>query len=49
VLALGTISVGFPLGVLEKAGIKTYIIGDANEPQGIAEAVREGFLTGISI
>jgi hypothetical protein len=30
-------------------GIKILCIGDAQEPRGIAEAVREGYPAGISI
>ncbi len=49
VLALGTEPVDFPVDALTKAGIETRVIGDAHDPQGIAEAVREGYLAGISI
>jgi NADPH-dependent 2,4-dienoyl-CoA reductase/sulfur reductase-like enzyme len=49
VLALGTAAVGFPLDELKKAGIETQVIGDAHNPQGIAETLREGYLAGISI
>lgn len=49
VIALGTESVDFPVEVLKKNGIKILAIGDAKEPQGIAEAVRDGFWAGTSI
>jgi len=49
VIALGTESVGFPVEAIKKAGIKVHIIGDAHEPRGIAEAVRDGYLAGISV
>jgi NADPH-dependent 2,4-dienoyl-CoA reductase/sulfur reductase-like enzyme len=43
VIAMGTESVDFPVEVLKKNGIKVLTVGDAKEPQGIAEAVRDGF------
>lgn len=49
VIALGTESVDFPVELLKKNGIKILAIGDAKEPQGIAEAVRDGFWAGTSI
>lgn len=49
VVALGAESVGFPVERLKEAGISYHLIGDAREPKGIAEAVREGYLTGISV
>ena len=49
VLALGTESVPFPVEAIRKAGIKVLFIGDAKEPRGIAEAVRDGFLAGTSV
>jgi 2,4-dienoyl-CoA reductase-like NADH-dependent reductase (Old Yellow Enzyme family)/thioredoxin reductase len=49
VAALGAESAGFPVEKLKEAGIPYRVIGDAREPRGIAEAVREGFLAGISI
>jgi len=49
VVALGTESVGFPMDATRKKGMKVLWIGDAREPRGIAEAMREGFLAGISI
>ena len=48
-VALGTESTAFPEEDLKKAGIKVLVIGDAKEPHGIAEAVRDGFLAGTSI
>jgi 2,4-dienoyl-CoA reductase-like NADH-dependent reductase (Old Yellow Enzyme family)/thioredoxin reductase len=49
VIALGTESVDFPLGAMQKEGIRVFLIGDARTPRGIAEAVRDGYLAGISI
>ncbi len=49
VIALGTESVDFPVEALKKSGIKALVIGDAKEPRGIAEAVRDGFCAGTSI
>jgi 2,4-dienoyl-CoA reductase-like NADH-dependent reductase (Old Yellow Enzyme family)/thioredoxin reductase len=49
VMAVGTEPVEFPLGSIRKKGIKFFAIGDARSPRGIAEAVREGYLAGISI
>jgi NADPH-dependent 2,4-dienoyl-CoA reductase/sulfur reductase-like enzyme len=49
VIALGTESVEFPLEAIQKKGIRFFLIGDARTPRGIAEAVREGYLAGISI
>ncbi len=49
VIALGTESVNFPLEALQKKGIRVFLIGDAYTPRGIAEAVRDGYLAGISI
>jgi len=49
VIALGTESVEFPVEAIKKAGIKVLFMGDAREPNGIAEAVRDGYLAGISI
>ncbi len=49
VVALGTESVPFAVEALKKAGIKVLFVGDAKEPRGIAEAVRDGFLAGISV
>jgi NADPH-dependent 2,4-dienoyl-CoA reductase/sulfur reductase-like enzyme len=49
VIALGTESVPFPVEAIGKAGIKVLSIGDAKEPRGIAEAVRDGFLAGTSV
>jgi NADPH-dependent 2,4-dienoyl-CoA reductase/sulfur reductase-like enzyme len=49
VVALGTESVGFPMDMTQKNGMKVLWIGDAREPRGIAEAMREGFLAGVSI
>jgi NADPH-dependent 2,4-dienoyl-CoA reductase/sulfur reductase-like enzyme len=48
VIALGTESIGFLVETIKQAGIKVHIIGDAHEPRGIAEAVRDGYLAGIS-
>lgn len=48
VVALGTESVGFPVEGLKRAGIRVLVIGDAQEPRGIAEAVRDGFWAGTS-
>jgi 2,4-dienoyl-CoA reductase-like NADH-dependent reductase (Old Yellow Enzyme family)/thioredoxin reductase len=49
VIALGAEPVEFPVERLEQAGIPVRVIGDAREVQGIAEAVRDGFLAGISV
>jgi thioredoxin reductase len=49
VIALGTESVEFPLEAIQKKGIRFFLIGDARTPRGIAEAVRDGYLAGISI
>lgn len=49
VMALGTESTDLPAEAIKKAGIKVLFIGDAKEPHGIAEAVRDGYLAGISI
>ncbi len=49
VLALGTEPVDFPVEEFTKAGIETRVIGDAHDPQGIAEAVRDGYWAGISV
>jgi len=49
IIALGTESVDFPAGDLKKAGIKVAFIGDAREPRGIAEAMREGYIAGLSL
>ena len=49
IIALGTESVDFPAGDLIKTGIKVAFIGDAREPRGIAEAMREGYLAGASL
>ena len=49
VIAMGTESVDFPVEVLKKNGIKVVTVGDAKEPQGIAEAVRDGFWAVTSI
>jgi len=49
VIALGTESVEFPLEAVQKKGIRFFLIGDAHTPRGIAEAVRDGYLAGISI
>ena len=49
IIALGTESVDFPAGNLKKAGIKVAFIGDAREPRGIAEAMREGYIAGVSL
>jgi len=48
VIALGSEPVEFPLGDAVKAGIETHVIGDAREINGIAEAIRAGFLLGTS-
>jgi pyruvate/2-oxoglutarate dehydrogenase complex dihydrolipoamide dehydrogenase (E3) component len=48
-IALGTESVPFPVESIQNAGIKVFLIGDAKEPRGIAEAVRDGFFAGISV
>ena len=39
VIAMGTESVDFPVDALKENGIKVVTVGDAKEPQGIAEAV----------
>ncbi len=49
VVALGAESVGFPVERLKEAGISYRLVGDAQEPRGIAEAVRDGYLAGISV
>jgi hypothetical protein len=49
IIALGTESVDFSAGDLKKAGIKVAFIGDAREPRGIAEAMREGYIAGVSL
>jgi thioredoxin reductase len=49
IIALGTEPVDFPIHAIQKRGIKIFCIGDAREPRGIAEAVREGYLAGISV
>ncbi len=49
VIAMGTESVDFPVDALIKNGIKVVTVGDAKEPQGIAEAVRDGFWAVTSI
>jgi len=49
VIALGTESVPFPVEAVRKAGLKVLYIGDAKEPRGIVEAVRDGFLAGTSV
>ncbi|MGE5252838.1 MAG: hypothetical protein ACM3N7_02655, partial [Planctomycetaceae bacterium] len=49
VVALGTEPVEFPLKAFEKKGIRVFLIGDAHTPRGIAEAVRDGYLAGISV
>lgn len=49
ILALGTESVEFPVQAVRNQGIKILSIGDAREPSGIAEAVREGYLAGIAV
>jgi 2,4-dienoyl-CoA reductase-like NADH-dependent reductase (Old Yellow Enzyme family)/thioredoxin reductase len=49
VIALGTEPVEFPLKAFEKKGIRVFLIGDAHTPRGIAEAVRDGYLAGISV
>ena len=49
VIALGTESVEFPLEAVQKKGIRFFLIGDAHTPRGIAEAVRDGYLAGISV
>ena len=49
ILALGTESVTFPHEKIKTAGIKTAVIGDARDPRGIAEAMREGYLAGASL
>jgi NADPH-dependent 2,4-dienoyl-CoA reductase/sulfur reductase-like enzyme len=49
VFALGSKPLEFTINGLEKAGIKVYMIGDAKEIHGIAEATREGFFIGTGI
>jgi 2,4-dienoyl-CoA reductase-like NADH-dependent reductase (Old Yellow Enzyme family)/thioredoxin reductase len=49
IVALGTESVEFPIQAIQNKGIKILCIGDAREPRGIAEAVREGYLAGVSV
>ena len=49
VIALGAESVPFPIEAIRNAGIRVLFIGDAKEPRGIADAVRDGFLAGISV
>jgi 2,4-dienoyl-CoA reductase (NADPH2) len=49
IIALGTESVDFPIQAIQNKGIKILYIGDARDPRGIAEAVREGYLAGISV
>jgi len=49
VVALGTEAVNFAVGEIERAGIKVAFIGDAREPRGIAEAMREGYVAGVSL
>jgi NADH dehydrogenase FAD-containing subunit len=49
VVALGTEAVDFAVGEIERAGIKVAFIGDAREPRGIAEAMREGYVAGVSL
>jgi hypothetical protein len=49
ILALGTEPADFPVQTIRNKGIKIIWIGDAREPGGIAEAVREGYLAGISM
>jgi 2,4-dienoyl-CoA reductase-like NADH-dependent reductase (Old Yellow Enzyme family)/thioredoxin reductase len=49
IIALGTEAVNFPTGEIEKAGIKVAFIGDVREPRGIAEAMREGYIAGVSL
>jgi 2,4-dienoyl-CoA reductase-like NADH-dependent reductase (Old Yellow Enzyme family)/thioredoxin reductase len=48
VIAMGSEPVAFPVEKMKKAGIKTHIIGDAREINGLAEAVRAGFVLGTS-
>jgi 2,4-dienoyl-CoA reductase-like NADH-dependent reductase (Old Yellow Enzyme family)/thioredoxin reductase len=48
IIALGTEAENFPVGEIRKAGIKIAVIGDAREPRGIPEAMREGYLAGAS-
>jgi NADPH-dependent 2,4-dienoyl-CoA reductase/sulfur reductase-like enzyme len=47
--ALGLESLQFSTQAIEKAGIDTYVIGDSKEVNGIAEAVRDGFVAGTTI
>ena len=49
VMALGTESVDFPVAEISRAGIKVVIAGDARDPRGIAEAMREGYVAGASL
>jgi 2,4-dienoyl-CoA reductase-like NADH-dependent reductase (Old Yellow Enzyme family)/thioredoxin reductase len=49
VIALGTEPVEFPLKAFARKGIRVFLIGDAHTPRGIAEAVRDGYLAGISV
>ncbi|MCX5909110.1 MAG: FAD-dependent oxidoreductase, partial [Deltaproteobacteria bacterium] len=49
VVALGTESVKFPVEAIQKAGVKVFTVGDAQEPHGIAEAVRSGYLAGTAV
>ena len=49
VVALGAESNEFPVEDLKKMGIQVRLIGDAKEVHGIAEAVRDGFVAGISV
>ena len=48
VIALGAEPTLFPVEAIEKAGIKVKFIGDAKEINGIAEAVRDGYVLGTS-
>jgi len=49
IIALGTESIDFPIQAIQNKGLKILCVGDAQGPRGIAEAVREGYLAGISI
>lgn len=49
VVALGSEPAGFPVEDLQKARVQVRFIGDAKEVHGIAEAVRDGFVTGIAV
>ena len=49
VIALGAEPVEFPVEDVQKAGIETHLIGDAREINGIAEAIRGGYVAGTSI